>query len=593
MTSRFILPFADVGSGIKPSSGAKLFFFEINGTTPKDTFSDQLSTPTPNTNPVIADSNGVFGDIYIGGDYKVTLKDENDSLKFSLAEVSEVSTGDFDTNVDADVTIIKKFDTVQEFKDYDFQFPDGKTIRLLDRGADFTKISGTGTANTFSIIASTAVSQSIDLILNDGVASVHAMGTTAAAINFAQDNFGSIDFGGYDYTTTEKVTISNGIKIHSSGARILKNFDGVGLEFTNQSATVDLFGRLDVIGINAFAGTGLIASTSALAHGISIKSSRVRVHGSLWSYNHIGDSVNFDSDAIGNSNKSDFNELRGNSSNGFGIRFTGTSDDTSVWRVGFYAQGNFKSGVSTTSDFMGRNWDGLIYSESNCNDTTSTEVDIQKLRESDLIIYAEASAGPLEVVLGANASNLEITSLRSNLDNDNSTAQNNRWKRGSLAVNPGVSGGPRVGDVGGFKFNRARDGTAGEGVKVPFQGGTSIFGHVVAVNSSTSPFSPYMGLETESLSSFLRIGDQDFRVNSNGDDFINKTSTEFEIGTTNLAYKTKVIMFGNVAIFVRSNSPEGNQAASTGSICLVNGGGAGLGFYKKNTGTGNTGWLAV
>ncbi len=91
MSSRFIMPFADVGSGIKPSSGAQLFFFEDDGVTPKDTFSDQLSTPTPNTNPVISDSNGVFSDIYIVGSYKVTLKDKNGSQIFGLAVVNQVS----------------------------------------------------------------------------------------------------------------------------------------------------------------------------------------------------------------------------------------------------------------------------------------------------------------------------------------------------------------------------------------------------------------------------------------------------------------------------------------------------------------------
>jgi len=93
MSSRFILPFADVGSGITPSSGAKLFFFETDGTTPKDTFSDQLSTPTANTNPVIADSKGVFGDIFITGEYKVTLQDKNGSQIFGLAFVEELVTG--------------------------------------------------------------------------------------------------------------------------------------------------------------------------------------------------------------------------------------------------------------------------------------------------------------------------------------------------------------------------------------------------------------------------------------------------------------------------------------------------------------------
>lgn len=94
MSSRFIMPFADVGSGINISSGAQLFFFELDGVTPKDTFSDQLSTPTPNANPVISDSNGVFGDIYIVNQYKVTLKDKNDSQIFGLALVDALSGSD-------------------------------------------------------------------------------------------------------------------------------------------------------------------------------------------------------------------------------------------------------------------------------------------------------------------------------------------------------------------------------------------------------------------------------------------------------------------------------------------------------------------
>lgn len=80
MSTRFILPLADVGSGIKPSDGAKLFFSE-NGlpfsTNPKNTFTDNTDA-TPNANPVIADSKGVFPDIYITGSNRAVLKDKND-----------------------------------------------------------------------------------------------------------------------------------------------------------------------------------------------------------------------------------------------------------------------------------------------------------------------------------------------------------------------------------------------------------------------------------------------------------------------------------------------------------------------------------
>jgi hypothetical protein len=67
----------DVGKGITPSDGSKLSFFETGTSTPKDTFTTEAAT-TPNANPVIADSNGVFPDIFITGTYKVTLTDKND-----------------------------------------------------------------------------------------------------------------------------------------------------------------------------------------------------------------------------------------------------------------------------------------------------------------------------------------------------------------------------------------------------------------------------------------------------------------------------------------------------------------------------------
>ena len=58
MASRFILPFADVGSGIKPASGAQLFFFAPDGVTPKATFTDSAAT-IPNSNPEIEDAESI------------------------------------------------------------------------------------------------------------------------------------------------------------------------------------------------------------------------------------------------------------------------------------------------------------------------------------------------------------------------------------------------------------------------------------------------------------------------------------------------------------------------------------------------------
>jgi hypothetical protein len=56
------------------------------------------------------------------------------------------------------------FDTVALYQASTIVFPAGKTIHLNDRGADFTVIAGTGTANTFNVIASTSLNQSISII---------------------------------------------------------------------------------------------------------------------------------------------------------------------------------------------------------------------------------------------------------------------------------------------------------------------------------------------------------------------------------------------------------------------------------------------
>jgi len=76
MATRLVIPTVDVGPGIKPASGAKMFFFQTGTSTDRDTFSDSGAT-IKNSNPVIADSNGVFPDIFIDGIYKVRLTDKN------------------------------------------------------------------------------------------------------------------------------------------------------------------------------------------------------------------------------------------------------------------------------------------------------------------------------------------------------------------------------------------------------------------------------------------------------------------------------------------------------------------------------------
>jgi len=79
---RYYAPFQTaLDSNGDPISGAKLYFYQTGTTTKLTTYSDSALT-TANTNPVIADSAGRFGDIYLSSSstYKVVLKDENDVL---------------------------------------------------------------------------------------------------------------------------------------------------------------------------------------------------------------------------------------------------------------------------------------------------------------------------------------------------------------------------------------------------------------------------------------------------------------------------------------------------------------------------------
>jgi len=75
-----------------PLSGGQLFFFEINSTTPKDTFSDEEGT-IPNTNPVILDGSGVEPDIFGVGSYRVVLQNSNDVQQWERDPVNFETTG--------------------------------------------------------------------------------------------------------------------------------------------------------------------------------------------------------------------------------------------------------------------------------------------------------------------------------------------------------------------------------------------------------------------------------------------------------------------------------------------------------------------
>lgn len=81
-----LFPFPKFGQG-NQYPGGKLYTYEAGTSTPKDTFTD-ADEGTPNTNPVILDSNGQ-ADVWLGsGSYKMVLDDAADVTIWTVDKIS-------------------------------------------------------------------------------------------------------------------------------------------------------------------------------------------------------------------------------------------------------------------------------------------------------------------------------------------------------------------------------------------------------------------------------------------------------------------------------------------------------------------------
>lgn len=86
---RYIVPYETAldAEGVS-LPGAKLYFYQTGTATPLNTYSD-VSLTIPNTNPVIADAGGLFGNIFLlPRDYKVVLKDADGNELWTADPVS-------------------------------------------------------------------------------------------------------------------------------------------------------------------------------------------------------------------------------------------------------------------------------------------------------------------------------------------------------------------------------------------------------------------------------------------------------------------------------------------------------------------------
>lgn len=153
MASRFILPYADIGEGIKPASGAKLYFYDTGTSTPKDTYSDSAAT-TPNTNPVVANSSGVFGDIWIEGAYRVVLRDSRDIQIWEADPVESVDTSDLTSTNGTERSLVGWVDVQEQIFDTvaDMVADTALSVGDIVSTAGYSAV-GDGGANRYEVVA--------------------------------------------------------------------------------------------------------------------------------------------------------------------------------------------------------------------------------------------------------------------------------------------------------------------------------------------------------------------------------------------------------------------------------------------------------
>ena len=155
---------ADAG-GNNYYTGAIYEAFNLNGTL-ADIFSDAAGS-VPIVQDGISNVSNSEGEcaFYIDtGEYYLLVGGKRRDFKVGLADSELINI----------LSLPYEFDTVAHFKLSDIEFPDNKKITLKGRltigdgfGGDYIKLTGTGSANTHNIIASTSVNQSISLIITD------------------------------------------------------------------------------------------------------------------------------------------------------------------------------------------------------------------------------------------------------------------------------------------------------------------------------------------------------------------------------------------------------------------------------------------
>lgn len=223
MAYRFQTPRFDVGDGIPNFAGAKLFFFDFGTSTPKTTFSDFALT-SANTDPVVADANGLFGDIFLDVKATVTQKTSVDVVQWGPLDIFAPE----DTILALAAAGVAVLDTAGNFTATDVE------LVLKEISDDWAKLART---NTFTAIQTlTAALQMSDqelrrpLLLDYAVK--HVVATSVAGV-LTLDLTLANSFVTTLFENVTSVVVSNPPATGRYGQFVLKQIqDGAGGAFT-------------------------------------------------------------------------------------------------------------------------------------------------------------------------------------------------------------------------------------------------------------------------------------------------------------------------------------------------------------------------
>ena len=214
-----------------PHIAAKAYFYETGTTTPKATYSDAGLTSV-NANPVVADANGRFGDIYlVAGRYKVVLTTSADVAIDTLDPVDGTS---------QIISVASAPATAYPFLRY-HNTTDGNVYRrnaansawILEGGVD----SLINAANVSEVLTGTDATKAVT---PDALAGLWQRGTDIASAS----TLSLPATGGGVFTVTGTTTVT-GISTGSGGRRVSLRFAGA-LQLTHNGTSFILPGGVNI-----------------------------------------------------------------------------------------------------------------------------------------------------------------------------------------------------------------------------------------------------------------------------------------------------------------------------------------------------------